>query len=401
MPVAGEGAVGAGLHRHAPSSHVPLLVIGIPSVPRRGGEDYLLRTLRYIVAQQALPSQGTGDALGPYPLRVRVVVLNNRRPGPEGDPASPAGDYEAGEATHAVFAAARRELCGAQRGGCAPRKLSVPGSSWEGGASGPATHHVMAAGEDDDTDPVPGVRVSFAVNGRPVAQDGDDAGTPDHPGYRVRRQTRDVSDLLDVVTALYGGSGDYYMFMEDDFRLCPHGLQALAFLLARASAPGHAGATGDWNAIRVSFGLNGAIIRMPDVPVLGAYYSQHVARRPPDHLTVEWFAGEKPQSAGHKRGRPHVAFRYNLLEHFGQSSSLREASSGGYALCYADMDERVVFEVEMFRAGQCGHDVLTPCLPKDQAEAAAAQGALPPPGPDLDFDALRANAKADSVQVWV
>ena len=232
--------------------------------------------------------------------------------------------------------------------------------------------------------------------------DGTDPGTDNVPGYRVRRQTRDVASLLTVVHALYVGSGYnnqsgshthptaaapsnvYYMFMEDDFRLCPSGLEALAYLLAKAAAT-----YPDWNAIRVSYGLNGGIIRMADVPALAAYYTQHVARRPPDHMLVEWFAGETAQSAATKRGRPHLAFRYNVLEHFGATSSLRGLTAPTYAVCYELLDARVVFDVEAFSVPSCGHSDITPC---------SGGGGAALPTTDIDFGALASNAREDSVQ---
>jgi hypothetical protein len=190
----------------------------------------------------------------------------------------------------------------------------------------------------------------------------------------------------------------YYMLMEDDFRLCPDALRALAFGLARASA---LHAAPPWNALRVSFGLNGGVARGADARALAAYLREHAARRPPDHLWVEWFAGERPQSAARKAGRPHAAFRYNVLEHFGASSSLRSKVAPLYAMCYEVLDERVVFEVEAFKPLQCAHDWVWPCWPAGDAryEAAAGASALPQPH-GIDFAALAANAKADSVQQY-
>ena len=379
--------------------HVPTLVIGVPTIPRPGGEDYLLRMLRYIKEQRASETDDSGsDVPGPYPLRVRLVVMNNRRPPLQ---AGTQPSYAAGEATHPVFSEARQEFC-PKEAGCVTRAVTVPGSSWEGGGMEGATHYVTGPPPqpDDESSNKKGISVSFAVNGRALTPDGDDEGNPNVPGWRVRQQTRDVSDLMTLAHALHGQTADYYMFAEDDFRLCPSGLKALAFLLARASHPAYA-ATADWNAIRVSFGLNGAIIHMSDVPVLAAYFRQHVARRPPDHMTVEWFAGEKPQSSAAKRGRPHVAFRYNLLEHFGFSSSLRAQQSPTYAFCYDEMLDGVVFEVEAFKPAQCDHDVLWPCQPKGEALAADVQQSLPDAAAaGLDFASLQANAKADSVQTW-
>jgi hypothetical protein len=70
------------------------------------------------------------------------------------------------------------------------------------------------------------------------------------------------------------------------------------------------------------------------------YLAAHLPRRPPDHLLVEWFAGERGESAAHKRARAHLAFRYNVLEHFGASSSLRGKAAPLYAVCYEELSER-------------------------------------------------------------
>jgi len=250
--------------------------------------------------------------------------------------------------------------------------------------------------------------VAFAVNGAPRVADGADAGTDNVPGARVRAQTRDVVALLQLAAELYGGGGGgggdgagdgggnggggapwHYMFLEDDFRVCPRGLEALAYALHRASA---LHAAPQWNALRVSYGLNGGVLRGRDVPALAGYLLAGAARRPPDHLWVEWFAGETAASAATKRGRPHAAFRYNLLEHFGRASSLRGKEAPLYALCYDELDAGVVFEVEAFKRAECPRDLVWPCP--------AAAGAPPPAAPGIDFAALALAAGRDSVQGW-
>jgi hypothetical protein len=149
--------------------------------------------------------------------------------------------------------------------------------------------------------------------------------------------------------------------------------------------------------LRVSYGLNGGVIRGEDVPVFSGYLAEHLARRPPDHLFVEWFAGERPVSAAQKAGRPHAAFKYNLWEHFGQTSSLRLGESPPYALCYDPLTEGVVFEVEAFKPLICAHDFVWPCWPRGDARYAGA----PLPGPNLDFAKLHEEARKTTVQTWV
>ena len=365
----------------------PLLVIGIPSVRRANDANYLNRTLRYILEQMAAPPGSSSDsgsgvrvggavtdgrAPGPHALSVRIVVMNNNRATGEGTEADIA-------LVHPAFDAVRRSYCppdACTSATVAGHTVWIPSGLGDNGA--PPT-------------------VLFAQNRRPIEEDGVDAGSDNIPGYRVRRQTRDVADLMGTVAALFGDQPPqqqqqaqqqrYYMFAEDDFRLCPRGLEALAYLLAKAGA-----AYPDWNAVRVSFGLNGGIIRMADVGVLAAYFREHARRRPPDHLFVEFYAGETPASAAVKRGRPHVAFKYNLLEHFGSSSSLRSLVSPAYALCYDVLNSGVLFEVEAFSEAKCGATDLTPCTFLTEGSGGAEL-----PRTDIDFGALAANARADTV----
>ena len=49
---------------------------------------------------------------------------------------------------------------------------------------------------------------------------------------QVRRQTRAVVALL----RRSAGLGGHFLFMEDDFLLCPHALRTLAYLTSKAHA---------------------------------------------------------------------------------------------------------------------------------------------------------------------
>ena len=352
--------------------------------------NYVQRTLQYLVEQTS--SNGTGvagvdsDVAGPHPLRIRVLVMDNSRaPG-----------------THGAFEGAVERYCSttSSSGGSAGGAQGMGARALAPCARYTLGGHTLALSDN-------GI-ITFAWNGRARVWDGEDAGNDNFPGARVRAQSRDVVALLELASALYPPPAmAAYMFLEDDFRVCPLGLQALALLLARASAQHPPPAT--WNALRVSYGLNGGIMRGEDVRVFAGYLSEHLARRPPDHLWVEWFAGERPQAQEHKRGRPHIAFRYNVLEHFGASSSLRDKASPHYALCYEELTEGVVFEVEAFKPGLCPHDILWPCWPQGDGRYAALWAGDAPLGDaaqpygttaGIPFPELAARAAADSVQTY-
>ena len=412
----------------------PLLVIGIPSIRRNGDVDYVLRTVRYIKDQLRSPhstmTHETGSDLlnSPYPLRVRILVMNNQR----------------GEIAHKAFEQVLSTECGL---------ASHTDTNIHSDINGCETitvgqHHVYSKKNG---------LVVMARNGIPIQEKLDElSANINIPSGRVRQQARDVMSLLDLANQLFGYDIEddeiektvvdiskknersdagidgllsmteeeeeeeeeeekrevveeedsknnkkknsntkslrmsAYMFMEDDFRLCPQGFESIALAIHRAKA-----ASMNWNAIRISYGLNGAIIRGGDVSKLSQYYQKRYTMRPPDHLLVEWFAGETVESAIIKKQRPHMSYRFNLLEHFGYTSSLRSASSSYFPYCYQLMNEQVVFDVEAFKMTECSHDVLWPCLqPTDTLFVPVLNHTT------MDFDALIREGIESTIQTW-
>lgn len=165
----------------------------------------------------------------------------------------------------------------------------------------------------------------------------------------------------------------------------------------------------DWLAIRVSYGMAGVVMQSADLPTFAAYLVQHQARRPPDHLIVEWFGGETEQrwapdistvqcifppysirpafelcsfalavsmrsgcaslcswlthllfsvvfslfalrlvvlSKEYKNGRAHLAFRYNMLDHHGSVSTLRRTRMDKFPHCFEPLVFPVLFQVQ-------------------------------------------------------
>jgi hypothetical protein len=252
----------------ASGEHDKWLVIGINTVGRKNGHDYLIRTLHALARE--LPADPSDLLYG----RVLILVANVQ------------GQF------HEVYFKAK-ELFG-------------PGKHAK------AVHFQFIDRESfvELPDPHPNSR---------------DLGNPNVPGHVVRKQTRDVVSVMREATKA-GRRGKYYLFLEDDMLLCPSGFAAIQYMLHK-SALYHP----DWLAIKASYGMNGIFLHGKDVQPFSEYLERHQARRPPDHLVVEWFAGETSESnrykhSGDKRSaRANIGFKYNLFDHIGTSSTLRSA----------------------------------------------------------------------------
>mmetsp|Transcript_1229 Transcript_1229/g.1441 ORF Transcript_1229/g.1441 Transcript_1229/m.1441 type:complete len:224 (+) Transcript_1229:77-748(+) len=182
-----------------------------------------------------------------------------------------------------------------------------------------------------------------------------DNGNNNRPGHRVRKQTRDVVSGMRFIDLSY--SYKYFLFMEDDFELCDHGLEAMLYLINRATKRYES-----WIVIRASFGLNGILFQEEDIAELSKYLEKHQTRRPPDHLTTEWYAGETEESKEYVLQRTVVAFRYNILHHIGAISTLRKRSRRmEFPGCWHELMPPVVFSVESFDRQQCPMDDMWPC----------------------------------------
>ena len=186
---------------------------------------------------------------------------------------------------------------------------------------------------------------------------GESRGNANRPGPRVRKQTRNIASVVRAAAH----KGKYFLFMEDDMLLCAQAVRASLYLLDRANEY----SSGKWIAVRASFGMNGIFMQGgDDLDVFADYLVEHQSRRPPDHLVVEYFAGETRQSARIKANRPHFGFRYNLCDHLGAHSTLRSEMAKQMPICYEELTFPAVFDIEAFKPKQCPEDDLTPCPKK-------------------------------------
>ena len=277
------------------------LVIGIPTVSRTNDEEYLLEALDTLAAQlPADPSDLLYDK-----IIVNVVNLQlNAQP----------------NKVHTVFNKAK------ERYGKGPK----------------AKYFVFSEITSEEILPDP----------RTGANAANDKGNANKPGFVVRRQTRNIVTVLRKNI----NKAKYYLFLEDDMQFCPNGILAIQYLLSKATRY-HP----NWLAIRASYGMNGIFMHQKDLNVFADYLLKHQLRRPPDHLVVEWYAGENPESAKYKGQRANIGFKYNLFNHIGVVSTLRPQKSSTFPVCYDVLTEPTVFQVEAYNPRQCPKDDIWPC----------------------------------------
>ena len=285
------------------------LVIGINTVGRKGGIDYLLQTLTAI--EHELSADVSDSLYG----RILVVVANVH------------GKY------HEMFYKAKQKY---------------------------NNHPKSIYFKFIDKYELP-----LVVDPNPKKRD---SGNANVPGHRVRKQTRDIVAVMRSITSSSSSSSNnnnnnnnnfsfkYYLFLEDDMLLCPSGFLAMQYMLKKAS-----NYHPDWLALKTSYGMNGIFLREKDVLVFANYLEKHQARRPPDHLVVEWFARETKEASTYAKSRINVAFKYNIFDHVGSSSSLRNQMQSTFPGCYEMLLEPVNFKVEAFSLRDCPHDDIWPC----------------------------------------
>ena len=95
----------------------------------------------------------------------------------------------------------------------------------------------------------------------------------------TKRQTVDVARML---LAFQTRSSRYLVLMEDDWLLCDGGMDALRYLITKASL--YHGAN-NWAALRFSYGLNGILVQTSDIlPLPNSYWTREP--RPTIHCTT-------------------------------------------------------------------------------------------------------------------
>jgi hypothetical protein len=167
----------------------PRLLITIPSVARPSGKTYLLDTIAHIVAQMA---QSTAD---PEYGQTVLVIADMLR----------AEEQHAGQppkSNHAVFQQARQKY--SQH----PLHQFI--------------RFISVTAPLDPKDPIPPPGVDTVSAGGIYANS---------PGFRVRRQTRDLAALLgDKIVA---GQSQAVLLLEDDFEMCKQAMNYIHHIIKK------------------------------------------------------------------------------------------------------------------------------------------------------------------------
>jgi len=181
----------------------------------------------------------------------------------------------------------------------------------------------------------------------PNIPDPDDDNNPtNRPGRYVRQQTCDVIALIRTVAP----RARYFMFMEDDFETCTNAIHAVHYAVLKAERY-----SPQWLALRVSYGLNGIVMKSADALKFADFLWQHVSRLPPDLLYAEF----RQQLQG---GRPLMAYRFNLFNHIGSVSSLPRPNRPAFPKCGEELvNVWSLSGEESFDIGACSADDISPC----------------------------------------
>ena len=192
------------------------------------------------------------------------------------------------------------------------------------------------------------------------------------PGSAVRQQTRDMSSMGRYLEKTFSPTA-HVVLVEDDFSICQNAINAIIYAIGKCdqrfkgvTSPTFSGTETEtdnpgWIGIRMSYGLNGVVLQLRDLSVLATYWNTHLYRRPPDHLTVEWLARETEESRSWVGQRVLAAYKYNVWNHRGKISSLRQSFQGEWPGCWQELLEPTVFEVEAFKHHLCPSDDIWPC----------------------------------------
>jgi len=257
----------------AGSSGLPWLTIGVPTVPRNSSHDYLTRTIETLLDEMPM------DTTDPLYGQIKIVVMNM-----------------AGR-SHTSFDGLNKRF-----------EVSILGD-----------FHAQKARVYVSMQDAP----SPCVDPTPDAPEPDPNNNPeDRPGRTARKQSCDILNLLKAADR----ASRYFMFMEDDFETCPHALYHLHYALRKLNSQQQGR---HWLGLRVSYGMNGVLVRGEDMHRFAEFSAEHITRKPIDLLWQEFSLHNTEHTAILTRGRDQYTYRYNLFVHTGDVSTFTDRPPRG------------------------------------------------------------------------
>lgn len=129
--------------------------------------------------------------------------------------------------------------------------------------------------------------------------------------FRLWKQSDDFSKALEIFAPSCENNG-LYMVAEDDFEWCDHTEKWVNVLKMARS--------GNFTAIKLSYGLGGVIAKCSDLPALQEYMLTYKNSWPIDALLASFHTKSTNEAAIHFGSRPYLTFRYILGEHMATAS---------------------------------------------------------------------------------
>lgn len=172
-----------------------------------------------------------------------------------------------------------------------------------------------------------------------------------------RKQTLDLSIMLQTLKL---DEDAIFTILEDDFVSCPEANKYVDKMIDKMERIDM-----NWVALKTSFGGNGMFFRTRDMKRLGEYLMLQRNFRPFDHLLMEWYHNETPQSQNSDRFS--AVGKHNLFEHIGgQLSTVGHNTMASFPKCLEQITY-IFGNWQKFDMKTCGKYMISPCSKQKRA----------------------------------
>jgi hypothetical protein len=206
----------------------------------------------------------------------------------------------------------------------------------------------------------------FIFKEKDCLDEADYGGIKNHHGIWRKVTPKDVQQNNDFIGMLEQVKNFFcsnekalFMIMEDDFEYCKHSMNHMRRVIYAAYQyyP-------NWTGIRVSYGLNGIILRCQHVNGIQEYLRKNRFRGPADSLLgIFWTVNsDEAREVFTAPDSVFLTYQHNLLHHIGETSSIisgDEMKNRIYPGCYDILQTGAV--MERFDPVNCYNKEFTPC----------------------------------------